>query len=765
MKIHHRSFSSSDRTLSPKSPTQQQQHSSGYRSLTTSTPNAHTLSRNYQNNHPNSQYFYQHHQYIPSMAPPPLNNNELLEGIKQQINKRNSLNLSLSPPLSGGSTGNSPLSLSGELFRANPSLAFVSPPPSPPKQPSSLASSPSESKRRSILLSFTSSKDKDSGTSGNSSPLSHSYGSDDGSSFTPSSGSNSSSSKDKKKEKEKEKEREKERKEEKEKERKEEKEREKERKEEKEKEKEREKEKEKSKRDSVCLLNSSQPMLLKSNDLLNARRNLKSAITVTNKALVVQSSDEGEGGSMESPEKRGFLYILKTDTNYASLSTSPESWNYCYCSLREGCIYVYGSPNDLQEIEIISLNKGSVREREIKDNCFQLNAFVQQQCGEIERSVKVTRYLCTAQNEEFEYFSWIVSIRGSIFFLRSLTTTQTLRIPKKRQTMHLSTPPITGKAAAVPNIPTVTVTAPVTSSKDVPSSTKDDTTGKAVVTKPKDTTKKDSAPSSPPLSSPDDPLDFNGAKKGFLGVQGGGKLLSKWKNRWVVLSDANLAIYKSQDAELKKDIRKSLNIIFCSAKVTKSTNDKYTFQVVSTNKTINFSCQNGSMMLGWITAIQAAQSLAMESYLQYEMGGGKDSSSHGSKLKGDDVEDEIQSKLDKSKESLNRLIAIDCNRVCADCGAPNAIWSSINIGVFICINCSGVHRNMGVHISKVRSVTMDIWEQDTIEFFEGMGNDKANAIWEGKRPADIKKLSPTDSMEEREKYIRNKYEHKLYYSN
>ncbi|XP_058071603.1 ADP-ribosylation factor GTPase-activating protein AGD12-like isoform X2 [Magnolia sinica] len=94
-----------------------------------------------------------------------------------------------------------------------------------------------------------------------------------------------------------------------------------------------------------------------------------------------------------------------------------------------------------------------------------------------------------------------------------------------------------------------------------------------------------------------------------------------------------------------------------------------------------------------------------------------------------------------------------------DCGAPDPKWASANIGVFICLKCSSVHRSLGPHISKVLSVTLDEWSEDEIEsIIDVGGNSAANAIYEASLPDGFSKPGPNASNDERLNFIRSKYE-------
>lgn len=111
-------------------------------------------------------------------------------------------------------------------------------------------------------------------------------------------------------------------------------------------------------------------------------------------------------------------------------------------------------------------------------------------------------------------------------------------------------------------------------------------------------------------------------------------------------------------------------------------------------------------------------------------------------------------------DHVSRMHAISGNSRCADCCAPEPEWACIDHGTTICIDCSGVHRSLGVNVSKVRSLLLDNWTEDIILQMEQKGNSKFNETYEH-RVAD--KIGPKSSREERSVFIKNKYVLKAYH--
>ena len=113
--------------------------------------------------------------------------------------------------------------------------------------------------------------------------------------------------------------------------------------------------------------------------------------------------------------------------------------------------------------------------------------------------------------------------------------------------------------------------------------------------------------------------------------------------------------------------------------------------------------------------------------------------------------------MNRQKALMKKYLSRPENRFCADCKRPSPTWASLNLGVFVCIKCSGCHREIGVHITKIKSVELDLWPAKALADFAKINNEIANSFWEyDLKNFDFERIR--DNETRLHDFIRDKYE-------
>ncbi|XP_069040152.1 arf-GAP with coiled-coil, ANK repeat and PH domain-containing protein 3 isoform X4 [Lepisosteus oculatus] len=232
-----------------------------------------------------------------------------------------------------------------------------------------------------------------------------------------------------------------------------------------------------------------------------------------------------------------------------------------------------------------------------------------------------------------------------------------------------------------------------------------------------------------------------------------------WNRRWFSIQNSQLVYQKKLKDALTVVVE---DLRLCSVKPCEDIERRFCFEVVSPTKSCVLQAESEKLRQAWIQAVQASIASAYrespDNYYVERLD--RTASPSTSSI---DSASESRERSVKGESILQRVQTIPGNELCCDCGQADPRWASINLGILLCIECSGIHRSLGVHCSKVRSLTLDSWEPELLKLMCDLGNSTVNQIYEGAcEELGVKKPGPSSSRQEKEAWIKAKYVEKKF---
>ncbi|KFV20414.1 Arf-GAP with coiled-coil, ANK repeat and PH domain-containing protein 3, partial [Tauraco erythrolophus] len=232
-----------------------------------------------------------------------------------------------------------------------------------------------------------------------------------------------------------------------------------------------------------------------------------------------------------------------------------------------------------------------------------------------------------------------------------------------------------------------------------------------------------------------------------------------WNRRWFSIQNSQL-VYQKKLKDVLTVVVEDLRL--CTVKPCEDIERRFCFEVVSPTKSCMLQADSEKLRQAWIQAVQASIASAYrespDSYYIERL----DRTASPSTSSIDSATDSRERSV-KGETILQRVQSIPGNDQCCDCGQPDPRWASINLGILLCIECSGIHRSLGVHCSKVRSLTLDSWEPELLKLMCELGNSTMNQIYEAQcEELGLKKPTAGSSRQDKEAWIKVKYVEKKF---
>uniref|UniRef100_A0A674PQZ5 ArfGAP with SH3 domain, ankyrin repeat and PH domain 1 n=1 Tax=Takifugu rubripes TaxID=31033 RepID=A0A674PQZ5_TAKRU len=227
--------------------------------------------------------------------------------------------------------------------------------------------------------------------------------------------------------------------------------------------------------------------------------------------------------------------------------------------------------------------------------------------------------------------------------------------------------------------------------------------------------------------------EFGSEKKGYLLKKSDG-LRKVWQRRQCSVKGGMLTI--SHATSNRQPVK--LNLLTCQVKP--SAEDRKCFDLISHNRTYHFQAEDEQEFIIWISVLTNSKEEALNMAFRGEQSSGG--------------EDGLE---DLTKAIIEDVLRMPGNELCCDCGAADPKWLSTNLGILTCIECSGIHREMGVHISRIQSMELDKLGTSELLLAKNVGNSSFNEIMEGNLPSPSPKPTPSSDMTVRKEFINAKY--------